>query len=212
MSEIENSIQYINNKPKDPGQIYFIRFDNAKNCYKIGLTNNVWKRLYCIGNNNIELIMLGTAQNKLKVEKELQYKFIEYSNNYTYHRFLKNKPIGSKQVVDYQYAGDMFSMEHFIFPHTSIVCEVICAFEELCDEVQLGTTHPDFCSKDHRLPIGFGEERLKFYHEPTREYCPYPTKFADQSGFPIHKDREEWDSIPYVGLEPEYKEIIIHRY
>ena len=187
------------------GYLYFIRFEHAKNCYKIGSTNNIDRRLSQFGKHYVELIVSGTTNNKLDTESKLQNMFREYNNNQNLYRRTR---FGNS--IDYQYRGDINSTEHFIFPHTSIVCEVICAFEDLCESVQLESENKYFCSKDHRKPIGYGEERLKFYDEENHKYIPYPTKF-EKSGWPIFHPHEEWDSIPYVGLEPEYKEIIIHR-
>ena len=188
-----------------PGYVYFIRFEHAKNCYKMGSTNNIDRRLSQFGRHYVELIVCGTTKNKLETELKIQNMFREYNNNQNLYRRTK-----FGRFVDYQHRGDINSTEHFIFPHTSIVCEVICTFEDLCDSVQLGSENKYFCSKDHRKPIGYGEERLKFYDEENHRYIPYPTKF-ENNGWPIFPPYEEWDSIPYVGLEPEYKEIIIHK-
>ena len=87
-----------------PGYVYFIRFEHAKNCYKMGSTNNIDRRLSQFGRHYVELIVCGTTKNKLETELKIQNMFREYNNNQNLYRRTK-----FGRFVDYQHRGDINS-------------------------------------------------------------------------------------------------------
>lgn len=182
----------IKRKESLPGYVYLIKFHRAKNSYKIGSTSNLYSRLKTLGgtNGSIELIAYGYVHDKIWVERQIQTIFNDYSNN---HKCFKMWPF----VIDFTYAGDLSSVEYFIFD-TPTICNVIMVFEMLCAGVQIGTNHPHYCEQAFPKPLGYMEEPLKFYDPGQRRYVPYPTEF--RHGIPIYKPVEEWDDVPDVEV------------
>ena len=180
----------IKKKDDAPGYIYFIKFNRRKNCYKIGSTGNVFGRMNNFRqiHEDIELVAYGYASDRLLIEKQIQYLFSDFSNNGKYfHNFPK--------PINFEYVGSITSTENFIF-NISQVCDVIMVFDLLCNSVQIGTDHPDYCVKPHRQILGYGEEALNFYDCGQDRYVPYPTEF--RNGYPVYLPVEEWNNVPKI--------------
>ena len=182
----------IKRKDDAPGYVYLVRFNHAKNCFKIGSTGNIYKRMRAFGDESIDsdLIAYGYASDRLLVERQIQWILSEFNNNQKFNRMWP-------QIVNYQFRGDLNSTEHFHFD-TVDVCNAIMLFDMLCASVQVGTTHPTYNINPNCKPIGYGEELQKFYDPGQRRYVPYPTEF--ERGWPIYKHVEEWDAIPHTKV------------
>ena len=63
---MSNLPMVIKNKDDAPGYVYLVRFNNAKDCFKIGSTGNTYRRMKSFGDkwNDVDLIAYGYASDK----------------------------------------------------------------------------------------------------------------------------------------------------
>lgn len=189
---MSTSLIPIKKKQNTPGYVYLIRSPQCKNCYKIGSTGHIYNRMKNVsGSFNIELIAYGYASDRTLIEYEIQDLLREFNNNQIYCH------LPSPKKINYQFAGDLNSTEHFIFK-TQEVCNAIMLFDLLCSAVQLGSPRSEFMINPNYNPVGFGEELQKFYDAGQRRFVPYPTQFSH--GHPVFADVEEWDTMPYTKV------------
>lgn len=189
---VSNLPMVIKNKDDSPGYVYLVRFNNAKDCFKIGSTGNIYRRMKSFGDkwNDVDLIAYGYASNRLLVERQIQWILKEFNNN---QKLYKMWP----QIINYQFRGDLNSTEHFHFD-TITACNVIMLFDMLCNSVQVGTPHPVYGINPNCKSVGYGEELQKFYDPGLCRYVPYPTEF--KHGCPVFKYADEWDNISHTKI------------
>jgi len=96
----DTSLLAIKKKDDAPGYVYLIRFNHSKDCYKIGSTGNLFKRMEAFGDqwNDVDLIAYGYASDRLLIEREIQYLLSDYNNNQRYYRMWP-------KVINYQFRG-----------------------------------------------------------------------------------------------------------
>lgn len=166
------------------GYVYFIRFHYAKNCYKIGSSGNIFKRIRYLGAfGEVELLAYGYSHDRYLSEKQLQMIFYDKCNNSHI-----NKTMKTNRQIDFQWRGDINSTEYFILEHSDAI-NVINCMKTLCASVQIGCQNTEFCHKEFQDSI-YEDASLNFYYERENGlFLNYPTKF-DRNGWPIFCDEE----------------------
>ena len=168
------------------GYVYFIRFHHLRNCYKIGSTKNLLKRLRSIAGGarqGIELIAYGYSFNRTDVEFQLQMLFHHQSN---YRRIFDaiNMPKGK---VNYDFWGSSGSIEYFIFTPKKAK-QVIAIMKMLCASVAVCPALKPFEHKPYYSSLMKEEDLDNYYDEENCRFLKYPTQFTC-NGWPIYEDR-----------------------
>jgi hypothetical protein len=153
-------------------------------------------RAFGDASRDVDLLAYGYASDRLLVEREIQNILYEFSNNNKCNSMFPFK-------IDYQFAGSITSTEYFIFD-TITACNVIVLFDMLCNSVKIGSDDPVYGINPNSVPIGYGEELQKFYNSMIGKHVAYPTEFTP-NGFPLFKDLDESDKMPYCKPWVEYK-------
>lgn len=174
-----------------PGHVYFIKYHQYRNCYKIGSTGNLFKRLSTLGGKyaDIELLAYGFAHDRFWAEKYLQSIFYDHCNNATACSCVRNG-----RRFNFQFRGDITSTEHFILKPREAQ-DVITTMKILLPSLQLGTTHPFYCHKWYQPSLEPSDERQYYFDFENERYVRYPTKF--ENGYPIY----EYADVMGVGVE-----------
>jgi hypothetical protein len=154
-------------KPSDaPGYIYFIKFGYFKNCYKIGSTSDVFKRIQTFQRYGpIELIAFGYTNNKFRTECEIQDHLRQFSHSHFLYELLKNRLDENGKI--YHICDDTSEILKICGPEaqsteyftlcSKIVCNTLVLFDTLCQSVQLGSPHCWKFKEEYGKRKGWGE-------------------------------------------------------
>jgi hypothetical protein len=175
------------------GHVYLIRYNHCKNCYKIGSTSNIFKRVSSLGvrrRGYIELIAFGYAYDRLFAERSLQNILYRLTNKY--------RAFEARVKIDYQFAGTITSSEYFIMK-TPDVCNAIMIMGWLCCSVYIGSPFEEFKVHPKCREIGYGLQLRRFYDASQDRYVPYPKVF--ENGLPIFEYSDNWDDTPDFTID-----------
>lgn len=102
--------------PNGPGFVYLVRLDNFKNCYKIGSSSNIKKRMQHLNNsfNGATLLACKHSETKLITEWEIQNLLHKHSNNAIFAKCIFDG-VPENKIIELLCAGHYISTEHFIF-------------------------------------------------------------------------------------------------
>jgi len=118
-----------------PGYVYLAKFKLFDGCYKIGSTSNLIQRrnhlesLYGI----TDFIIFGEVDNKIKIERKLQFILYRCSN----HGVISEKDIRKmsvEELLNIMPLGHFYSQEYFRFDEVELNC-AIELFKSNCQTV-----------------------------------------------------------------------------
>jgi hypothetical protein len=109
--------------------VYLVRFRDHKNCYKVGSTYDPFSRLSQLYTmyKDVDMVLFGEAPDKLKAEREIQFKLNNYSNR---HLFLCEN--AKRRGWSLSQVGSDKSQEHFVLNNVAFLI-ALDAFRESCE-------------------------------------------------------------------------------
>jgi hypothetical protein len=164
---MDTSLIKVDKKTDAPGYVYFIKLSYFRNCYKIGSTADVFKRVQALESyyGPVELIAFGYTNNKLKTECEIQEHLRQFSHSHFLYELLKNRL--DKEGNIYHICDDTSEILKICGPEaqsteffrlcSKTAYNTILLFDSLCRSVHIGSPHCWRFKNDYRARKGWGE-------------------------------------------------------
>lgn len=106
-------------KPREgKGYVYFVKLNDYTNCYKIGSTENIKKRVSELGCKfgKISIVMTAESDHKYQDEQEIHRLLYNYCNQ----KIISDAIYNRENINPFEFPGGPCNCEHFKFDAASL--------------------------------------------------------------------------------------------